>query len=157
MRVRNIPNYFASLCTVLWVGGIWATGYIVVPVLFKALPDRQLAGLLAGKIFTWMAYVGIGCAVYLLAHQVYQFGRIAFKQKIFLLVAAMLLLVLIGQLGIQLVMADLKAQAFPADVMQSALATQFKTLHGIASIIYLLQSLLGVVLCCDLGGARHAE
>ena len=150
MMVRNIPNYFAGLCTVLWVGGVWATGYIAVPVLFKSLPDRQLAGLLAGKMFTWMAYAGIGCAVYLLAHQIYQFGQTVFKQKIFLLVVAMLFLVLIVQFGIQPVMVDLKAQAFPADVMQSVLATQFKTLHGIASILYLLQSLLGAALVISL-------
>jgi hypothetical protein len=146
MILRNIPNYFASICTVLWVGGIWAIGYIVAPVLFKTLPDRQLAGLLAGMMFTWMAYVGLGCAVYLLAYQVYQFRRGAFKQKTFLLAAIMLVLLLIGQFGIQPVMVDLKAQVFPMDVMQSALASEFKALHGMASILYLFQSLLGVLL-----------
>ena len=144
MTMRNIPGYFASFGTVLWVGGTWAVGYLAVPVLFQALPDRQLAGVLAGKMFTLMAYIGIGCALYLLAYQLHQFGRLAWKQKSFWLVAAMLILLLIGQLGIQPIMLGLKAQAFPLDVMQSALASQFKILHGVSSILYLLQSLLGI-------------
>jgi len=146
MIVRNIPHYFATLCMVFWVGGIWAVGYIAVPALFHSLPDRQQAGLLAGKMFTWMAYVGFSCAAYLLSYQIHQFGRMALKQKSFLLTAVMLVLLLIGQLGIQPIMVELKAQAFPHDVMQSALASQFKVLHGLASILYLLQSLLGVAL-----------
>jgi uncharacterized membrane protein len=155
MIVRNIPNYLASMCAVLWVGGIWAVGYIAVPVLFKSLPDRQLAGLLAGKMFSWMAYVGIACAVYLLAYQIYQLGRVAWKQKAFLLAVAMLILVLVGQFGIQPVMADLKVQASPLDVMQSAMASQFKALHGLASILYLLQSLLGVGLVINLASKKN--
>ena len=142
--LRNLPGYFASLSTVLWVGGTWAVGYLAVPVLFQTLPDRQLAGVLAGKMFILMAYIGIGCALYLLAYQLHQLGRLAWQQKPFWLVAAMLILLLIGQLGIQPIMVGLKAQAFPLDVMQSALASQFKILHGVSSILYLLQSLLGI-------------
>jgi hypothetical protein len=155
MIVRSLPNYFATICAVLWVGGIWAIGYVAVPVLFNALPDRQLAGLLAGKMFSWMAYVGIACAAYLLAYQIYARGRMAWKQTSFLLVAIMLILVFIGQFGIQPVMADLKAQAFPLDVMQSALASQFKALHGLASILYLIQSLLGVGLMINFAPKKN--
>jgi Domain of unknown function (DUF4149) len=144
--VRNIPFYLASLSRVFWVGGTWAVGYLAVPVLFKTLPDRQLAGLLAGQMFSWMAYVGIGCALYLLAYHMQQSGRLVWKQKSFLLIAAMLLLLLIGQFVIQPIMVGLKAQALPLDVMQSALAAQFKALHGVSSILYLIQSLLGLVL-----------
>jgi uncharacterized membrane protein YozB (DUF420 family) len=144
--LRNIPSHLASLCTVLWVGGIWAVGYLAVPVLFQSLPDRQLAGLLAGKMFSLMAYVGIGCAVYLLANQIRQFGINAWKHKTFILIASMLALLFVGQFVIQPFMAALKAQAFPLDVMQSSLASQFKVMHGLASILYLIQSLLGLVL-----------
>jgi predicted neutral ceramidase superfamily lipid hydrolase len=143
---RNIPYFLANLSRTLWVGGTWALGYLAVPVLFKTLPDRQLAGLLAGQMFTWMAYVGIGCAIYLLAYQIHQFGRLVWKQKSFLLIVSMLILLLVGQFAIQPIMVDLKAQALPLDVMQSALASQFKALHGVSSILYLVQSLLGVVL-----------
>jgi hypothetical protein len=146
MMLRKIPDYLASLCTVLWVGGIWAVGYLAVPVLFQSLTDRQLAGLLAGKMFSLMTYVGIGCAVYLLAHQIQRFGRNVWKHKTFMLIVFMLILLLAGQFLIQPVMVALKAQAFPLDVMQSALASQFKMMHGLANILYLIQSLLGLVL-----------
>ncbi len=146
MMIRQIPNYLASLCTVLWVGGIWAVGYIAVPVLFQTLLDRQMAGLIAGKIFSLMAFIGIGCGAYLLVHQIQQYGRNAWKQKTFILIVSMLLLVLASQLVIQPGMVALKAQAFPLDVMQSALAAQFKLMHGLASILYLLESMLGLVL-----------
>lgn len=144
--LRNLPHYLAVLSAALWVGGTWAIGYLAVPVLFQTLPDRQLAGMLAGKMFTVMAFVGIGCALYLLAYQLRQFGRSVWKQRLFLVTAAMLILAIVVQFGIQPIMADLKSQALPLDVMHSALAQQFKTLHGLSSILYLLQSLLGIVL-----------
>lgn len=144
--LHNLPRHLVVLSAALWVGGTWAIGYLAVPVLFQTLADRQLAGLLAGKMFTWMALVGIGCALYLLAYHFHQFGRPAWKQKSFLVTAAMLILVIVGQFGIQPVMADLKFQALPLDVMHSALASQFKTLHGVSSILYLIQSLLGIAL-----------
>jgi hypothetical protein len=146
MMWRTIPNHLASLCTVLWVGGIWVVGYLAVPVLFQSLPDRQLAGLLAGKMFFVMAYVGIGCAVYLLANQIQRFGRNVWKHKTFILIMTMLILLPAGHFVFQPMMAALKVQAFPLDVMQSGLASQFKLMHGLASILYLLQSLLGLAL-----------
>ena len=146
MTVRKLPYYLAKLSTVLWVGGTWAVGYIVVPVLFRTLPDHQLAGVLAGKMFAWMGYVGILCAIYLLAYQFLQLGGTAWKSQYFHLVASMLLILLVILCGIQPIMADLKSQAMPLDVMQSTLATKFKALHGLSSILYLLQSLLGVAI-----------
>lgn len=145
----------ASLCTTLWVGGMWVVAYLVVPVLFRALPDRQLAGRLAGEMFTAMAYVGVGCALYLLAYQLHQFKRSVWQQKAFRVTLMMLLLLLIGQLAIQPVMAGLKSQVWPLDVMQSALAAQFKLWHGLASVLYLMQSLLGIVLAADPGPKKN--
>ena len=58
----------------------------------------------------------------------------------------MLLLVLIGQFVLQPILADLKAQALPLDVMKSVLASQFTTWHAVSGILYLIQSLLGIAL-----------
>ena len=129
-----------------WTGALWGIGYIAAPVLFKSLGDRQLAGMVAGHMFSVVAYVGIVCALILLAHSLYGHGRAAFKRSLFRVVVIMLLLTLIGQFGLQPMIADLKAQALPLDVMQSAYSGQFKILHGIASILYLIQSLLGIAL-----------
>ena len=142
--MRNLPGHFARLSITLWVGGMWMLGYVAVPVLFKALPDRQLAGMVAGRLFTLLAFIGIACALYLLFYFLYQFGRSAWRRPAFLITAVMLLLVLVGEFVLQPILGGLKAHAAPLDVMQSALAAQFKMWHGVSSILYLIQSLLGI-------------
>lgn len=149
MSPHNLPRHLAALSISLWVGGMWMLGYVVVPVLFKMLPDRQLAGMVAGHLFTLLAYIGIVCALYLLIHQLQQSGRAALQRTTFRVAATMLLLVLIGQFVLQPIMSDLKVQAFPLDVMQSAFAQQFRTWHAVSGILYLIQSLLGIALVID--------
>ncbi len=149
MTVRDLPRQLAALCVTLWVGGMWMLGYVVVPVLFRALPDRQLAGMVAGHLFTMLAYIGIACALYLLVFRVQRSGPAALRSSAFRVTAVMLLLVLVGQFVLQPLLADLKAQALPLDVMQSVLAAQFKTRHAVSSILYLIQSILGIALVLD--------
>jgi hypothetical protein len=144
--VRDLPRHLANLSITLWVGGMWMLGYVVVPVLFKMLPDRQLAGRIAGQLFTLLACIGIACALYLLIYQLQQFGRAALRHAAFRIVVAMLLLVLAGQFILQPIMADLKLQALPLDVMNSAYASRFRTWHGVSSILFLVQSLCGIAL-----------
>ena len=149
--MNKIGHGLALLAASVWVGGMCVIGYLAVPVLFQTLPDRQLAGMLAGKLFAAMAYTGIVCALYLLAYYFAQFGRQAFRQKTFWVIAAMLLLTLAGQFGIQPILAGLKAQAMPDAVMHSVYAESFRTWHGVASIVYLVQSLLGIALVLKIG------
>lgn len=144
--MRDLFRHLAALSITLWVGGMWMLGYVVVPTLFQVLPDRQLAGRIAGQLFTLLAYIGISCALYLLIYQLQQFGRAAVQHATFRVTVAMLLLVLIGQFVMQPILADLKAQALPLDVMHSAFSSQFKTCHAVSSILYLMQSLLGIAL-----------
>lgn len=139
-----------SLALVLitaWVGGLWAIGYLAAPALFYTLGEnRQLAGNLAGVMFTWIAYLGLFSGIFLLAHRVAKFGLNAFKQAFFWAAMVMLLLTVLGHFGIQPMIAQLKAQAMPADVMHSVFRDRFATWHGVASIAYLVESLLGLVL-----------
>ncbi len=144
--MKNFTQYLTQLAVTAWVGSLWAIGYLAVPVLFHAQPDKQLAGRLAGEMFSVSGYLGIVCALYLLGFFLAQSGRAAISKRTFQLVLSMLLIALIISLGIQPVMTELKAQALPLDVMHSALAGQFKMLHGISSICYLIESLLGVFL-----------
>ncbi|MDP1636353.1 MAG: DUF4149 domain-containing protein, partial [Gallionellaceae bacterium] len=111
--MRDLPRHLADLCIVLWVGGMWMLGYVVVPALFRLLPDRMLAGRIAGELFTLLALIGIACALYLLLYQLQQFGRAAFQHNTFRITSVMLLLVLIGQFVLQPVLADLKVQVAP--------------------------------------------
>ncbi|MFA6178840.1 MAG: DUF4149 domain-containing protein [Candidatus Methylopumilus sp.] len=145
--MNSWSDKFALIVITLWVGALWAIGYLAAPTLFYTLQDnRQLAGVLAGKMFGYVAYIGIASAFYLLVHRLVRFGTPALKQGFFWAVLVMLLLVLAGQFGIQPILASLKSQAMPADVMHSIFADRFKTWHGIASIAYLVESLLGLVL-----------
>jgi hypothetical protein len=138
--------YRLSLIVItLWVGALWATGFSAY-VLFDNLQDKQLAGLLAGKLFTVVSYIGMGSAFYLLVQRPMDYGAAALKQSFFWTVLFMLLLVLAGHFGIQPLLAQLKADAMPADVMNSVFASRFKNWHGVASVAYLAECLLGFVL-----------
>ncbi|MBI4938318.1 MAG: DUF4149 domain-containing protein [Nitrosomonadales bacterium] len=143
--MNKLTDSLALLAVTAWAGGLWGIGYVAVPILFRAQPDRVLAGHLAGQMLATIAYIGLGCACYLLAYYLGRAGRAAFKQAVFWIVLAMLLLA-IAQLVLQPIMVELKTQALPAEVMKSALADRFRKLHGLASILYLVQSLLGAVL-----------
>jgi len=128
----------------LWAGALWSAG-ISAYVLFDSLQDKQLAGMLAGKLFTVVTYIGMVSAFYLLIHRLVQDGTAALKQAFFWAVFVMLLLVLAGHFGIQPILENLKAQALPADVMQSVFADRFRSWHGIASVAYLVECLLAFV------------
>lgn len=141
---------FLALSTIAltaWVGGLWSIGYLAVPVLFRAQPDKQLAGLLAGEMFNTLGYVGLVCGVILLLHTIRCGKPERFWQvKIFWIIVVMLAFSLLIQFCLSPVMANLKIQALPLDVMHSPFADRFKMLHGISSILYLLESLLGLYL-----------
>lgn len=142
-RMKNTPQHLESLFITAWVGSLWTVGYLAVPVLFHAQPDRQLAGVLAGEIFSTAGYIGLVCGIYLLIYYIKKAGAASAQLCI---VSAMLLIGLIFQFGFQPAMNQLKAQALPLEVMKSAFASQFGMLHGISSIAYLIESLLGVFL-----------
>ncbi len=135
-----------SLSITAWVGGMLAIGYLAAPILFAQLSDRTLAGNLAGAMFTAVAWVGMACGAYLLMYLLATKGWRAIKVGVFWIVLTMLLLTLAGHFGIQPVLAQLKADALPRQVMESALRDRFATWHGVSSVLYLLQSLLGVAL-----------
>lgn len=143
----SLSDSLALILITAWVGGLWAIGYLAAPALFYTLGEnRQLAGNLAGTMFTWVAYLGLFSGIYLLAHRVARYGLNAFKQAFFWAALVMLLLTLFGHFGVQPMIAQLKAQAMPADVMHSVFRDRFATWHGVASIAYLIESLLGLVL-----------
>lgn len=145
--MHTLFDRFALIVVTAWVGGLWATGYLAAPALFYNLADnRQLAGSLAGHMFVLVAYVGMFSALYLMMHRIARFGAQALKQGFFWAVVVMLLLTLASHFGLQPLLAQIKMQALPSDVMQSVFRDRFSAWHGVASIAYLVQSLLGVFL-----------
>jgi hypothetical protein len=138
----RILQHGERLLVTLWVGSLWSIGYLAVPILFATLDERMLAGMLAGKMFTAVSFIGMGCGTALLAMAVMATPRFL-KDKRVLLLGLMLLLVVIGEFVLQPAMAALKAEGL---VEGSGAAARFGLLHGIASLLYLLNSLCGLLL-----------
>lgn len=143
---RLLQNSEKVLVT-LWIGSLWAIGYLAVPILFSTLDDRMLAGMLAGKMFTVVSFIGLGCGVVLLAMAITASVR-PLRSKRVILLLLMLVIVLIGEFVLQPAMADLKAHGL---VEGSEVAARFGMLHGIASLLYLLNSIGGLILVFSTG------
>ena len=124
----------------LWVGSLWTIGYIVAPVLFKML-DRVTAGNVAGQLFTIVSYIGLVTVIVLLLAAILRAGMRVLQQWRIRLLLLMLFIILVGQFGLQPMMVELKAAG-----LQGGQARQFATLHGVASVLYLINSLLGLAL-----------
>jgi Mn2+/Fe2+ NRAMP family transporter len=86
----------------------------------------------------------LGCAAWLLMFLVSRWGGRVVRQAVFWLVVLMALMTAASQFGIQPLMAQLKLDALPREVMESVLRDRFAAWHGVSSILYLVQSLLGL-------------
>ncbi|RFA30563.1 hypothetical protein CAI21_05840 [Alkalilimnicola ehrlichii] len=123
----------------LWVGALWCVGYVVAPVLFANLETAQ-AGALAGEMFTAVAYLSLFCGAVLLLLQLLREPRLGNWRA--WVVAAMLVGIAAGEFGIRQLMAEESGEAF-------------MRLHGIAQLIYLAVSMLGLALVAF--GSRPAS
>ncbi len=131
------------LVATLWAGSLWTVGYLVAPTLFLTLSDRVLAGTVAASMFRSEAWLSIVCALVLLA-LLYSAKNLdaRHRRSASVLALAMLSCTLVIHFGLQPVMAALREAAGPSGVMASAAKTEFGVLHGVSSVIYLVQSVL---------------
>ena len=144
--VKSLAEAFYAIAITLWIGGLWAIGFMVAPTLFYSLHDRAMAGELAGKLFTMIAYTGIVCATYLSLYRLVRFGGACFRQGVFWIILVMLGLTVAGEFGVQPVLEGLKNQALPREVMASVFRDRFWTWHGVSNVLYLIESVLGATL-----------
>ncbi len=147
MRPINIGE---RIILTLWVGGLWAIGFLAVPVLFHTLDDRTLAGQLAAPMFTLINGIGLACGALLLLSAAMGEGRAWYRSWRVGVIAIMMVGMAVILFVIQPQMAALKVQVVPG----GALGPQFGRLHGISSAIYLLVSVLGLLLVAASGGRR---
>jgi hypothetical protein len=149
MHASSLSRWHGTrlLIACVWAGSLWTVGYLVAPTLFATLADRVLAGTIAASVFRVQAWVSIACAVLLAGLLLVKSGDMDAKRRLLLLrlVAGMMICTLLVHFGLQPIMAALRAAA-PGGVMIGAARTQFGMLHGGASVIYLVQSLMAVVL-----------
>lgn len=144
--MSKLAEALYTFAITLWVGGLWAIGGIAAPTLFYQIADRTLAGSVAGAMFAVVAWSGMACAAYLLLFLVVRRGSGVLKSGVFWLVLMMLALTLAGHFGIGPILAQLRADALPRQIMESALRDRFAAWHGVSSALYLIESLLGLTL-----------
>lgn len=152
--MRAIADALQSIAVTLWAGALWVVGFIVAPILFAKLGDRALAGLLAGKLFTIVAWTGIACAAYLLIFRFARHGAACLRQGVFWTVLAMLALVLAGLFGVQPILEGLRAQAPAREAIEGVLRDRFMTWHGVASVLYVIECALAAALVVLHGRGR---
>ncbi len=129
----------------IWVGGLIAIGYIAAPVLFSALDSRQLAGQLAGQMFSVINVMGLVCGGLLLVSALYLKQSAWFKERRVWMLLAMLIVVVVSAFVLQPMMQELKSTGL---LPGSDEAKRFGMLHGVSSILYMLNAVLGCVLVC---------
>ena len=131
----------------VWVGSLFAVGYLVVPTIFTALQDRQVAGMIAGSIFQVEAYLSVAvCLGLLLFANLLVKRKVEHYRNIRWIILVLLLCSLLTCFGLIPYMDALRQEAMllGVPVMASQSAILFGRLHGISSGLFLMQSLLGL-------------
>jgi hypothetical protein len=134
------------LVATLWVGSLWAIGYVAAPTLFANV-DSTLAGQMVGHMLRTGAWVSIACALVMLV--LLRLARrldAGARRSLYKIVGAMLVCTLVVYLGLQPIMAQMRDAAGPGGVRNSPMWTQFAILHGVSQLVYVIESVLGAVL-----------
>lgn len=134
------------LLAALWAGSVWAVSYLAAPSAFAVLDSTQ-AGSVVAIMLTRSAWLAIALAV-LLALLTARAADVDARRKRWLygLIAGMLVCSLIVYLGLQPMMAAIRASAGPAGVRASPQWGTFAALHGVSQVLYLAESILGAIL-----------
>jgi hypothetical protein len=144
MSLTAIHQAVERVLLTLWVGGLWMTGLVVAPVLFRNY-ERILAGDIAGRLFAAMSLLGMLCGVLLLA-----FAAVRARQRVWRdwragVLMVMLVVTVIGEFGLAARMRELK-ELMILPPIAPAVTSEFGRLHGIASLLFLANSALGLAL-----------
>ncbi|HEY0942536.1 MAG TPA: DUF4149 domain-containing protein [Steroidobacter sp.] len=110
----------------LWAGSLWTVCGIVAPQLFATLPERQLAGQMAGRLFHIETWLGVTVATALIA--------IFAARKAFATSKTVLWLILLtagAPLASELILGPMMDAARTANDM-----VRFGMLHGISAVLF---------------------
>jgi Domain of unknown function (DUF4149) len=110
---------------VLWAGSLWSLALWVAPTLFFAQGDRHLAGVLAGRLFSYETYLGVVVALAALLLP----GR--GKRRVLFTAAALLAL---NEWILKQFMEAARAQG-------AALGLSFGAWHGVTALLYVIACL----------------
>lgn len=148
MSHTNIQRLF-TVISGLWVGGFITIGFLVAPILFITIGDLQIAGVIAAHLFKISSYIGVGvCSLLMLiANRLVKLGNRSYR-----LIRWTLLLMLICTVVAAFIiipwMNALRDQALQLgiSVRDTSSASLFGLLHGVSSVIFIIQSILGIAL-----------
>ncbi len=154
MKTFDAPSHLGAqrifiLIAGLWVGSLLTVGYLVAPAIFSTMTDRQAAGMVAGSIFKLEAYLSVIVCIGLmvLANLLVNRGLHQFRIIRWLLLAMLLCSIAAAFIFIPWMNAlrdHALAQGMP--VMLSPSAIVFGRLHAASSILFMIQSILGIFL-----------
>lgn len=131
--------FLKRLVLTVWLGMIWSVGYLAAPILFETLDDRALAGLVAGKLFTTVAWVSL-VAGPIMAFLIMATGERSRRRSLKLICV---LLVMLSMVSVHWIFTPMMEGARLPD---GTPGESFLMIHGASSVVYLLGSLIGLVL-----------
>lgn len=135
-RGKHVRNFCCTFLVTLWVGSLWTVCGIVAPQLFATLPERQLAGQMAAKLFHIESWLGVVVASGLIA--------IYTARKLFAASKPILWLILVtagAPLASELVLGPMMDAARAANDM-----SRFGMLHGVSAVLFFTACLSGLAL-----------
>ncbi|MBU3617477.1 DUF4149 domain-containing protein [Polynucleobacter sp. JS-Polo-80-F4] len=138
-----------SLISGLWVGSFITIGFLVVPILFSSLGDRQVAGMVAANLFKVTAYSGVVISLLLMLMASFLVRHELAHYRLMRWILLGMLACVVGAAFILIPwMNSLRDQALYSglSVRESSYAVLFSRLHGASSILFMIQSLLGLAL-----------
>jgi hypothetical protein len=144
MPLSAILQAVERVALTLWVGGLWTTGLVVAPVLFRNY-ERMAAGDIAGRLFAAMSLLGMLCGALLLAFSLARARQRVWRDWRAGVLVVMLVLTITGEFGLAARMRELKELMILPPVAPAVLS-EFGRLHGIASILFLTNSAFGLAL-----------
>lgn len=131
-----------------WLGTHVGVGYLVAPVLFARLDTRALAGDLAGELFFWSAWIGIGVLTVLVTFDFVRRRPPRWRLWQRRLLSMALILLLISELIVHPVLQHLR------DAPQGP-GTAFLVLHGVSQLMHLAVSVLGLIVVASWGDSKQ--
>lgn len=131
------------LLLTLWVGSLWALGYVAVPAAFATL-NTAVAAEFAALLFFVVNIIGqVSGSLLIIAKLVSERLQVRRNWRFWIL-CSMLVITLVFSFYIQPQITEIKA--IDGWRSNSALAEQFDGIHSLSENLYLLLSVLGLML-----------
>lgn len=131
-----------ALILVVWVGALVAMAALVAPVLFQVLEQAE-AGKVVSELFHRLAWSGLICGSLLILVRWGMKGWV-WRDAQVILPLLMMVCVAAGYFGLQPLMEA--SRGLRGDATGGTVASNFLLLHSLSALIYLLQTLFGLVL-----------